>query len=99
MISGRAVVIRYRAAEKEGMARYLYYFRAFSLPAVFVLTYPGTTITDAAAMIMFIAGVVADRALFFYDFNPVNIKDTISEHFITTYEKERDKQRQGADIP
>ena len=99
MMAAVSVVIRYRAAEKEGMARYLYYFRAFSLPAVFVLTYPGTTVTDAAAMIMFIAGVVADRALFFCDFNPVNIKDTISEHFITTYEKERDKQRQGADIP
>jgi Fe-S-cluster-containing dehydrogenase component/DMSO reductase anchor subunit len=99
MMAAVSVVIRHRAAEKEGMARYLYYFRAFTLPAVFVLTYPGTTVTDAAAMIMFIAGVVADRALFFYDFSPVKIKDTISEHFITTYEKERDKQRQGADIP
>jgi Fe-S-cluster-containing dehydrogenase component/DMSO reductase anchor subunit len=99
MMAAVSVVIRYRAAEKEGMARYLYYFRAFSLPAVFVLTYPGTTVTDAAAMILFIAGVVADRALFFYDFDPVNIKDTISDHFITTYEKERDKQRKGADIP
>jgi len=99
MMAAVSVVIRYRSAKKEGMARYLYYFRAFTIPAVLVLTYPGSTVTNAAAMIIFISGVVADRALFFYDFKPVNIKDTISEHFVTTYEKERDKQRQGANIP
>ena len=98
MVAAVSVVVRYRTAEKEGMVQSLYYFRAFTLPAVFLLTYPGTNVTDIAAMILFLAGVLADRALFFYDFNPVNIKDTINEHFIDTYEKERDKQRQGTDI-
>ena len=98
MMAAVSVVTRYRSAERAGMTRYIYYFRAFSIPAVLLLTYPGTGLTDTAAMILCLSGVVADRALFFYDFNPVNMKDTLTEHFTDTYEKERDKQRQGANI-
>jgi hypothetical protein len=63
-----------------------------------MLLYPGSKITTVIALIVLIAGIAADRALFFDDFNPVNIKDTISDHFNTEYEKERDKQRQNAGI-
>jgi len=99
MMAAVSIVTRYRSAARGGMSYYIYYFRVFTIPAVLLLTYPGTAATDTAAMILFLAGVVADRALFFYDFHPVNIRDTINDHFINTYEKERDKQRKDAGIP
>jgi Fe-S-cluster-containing dehydrogenase component/DMSO reductase anchor subunit len=98
MLAAVSVIMRYRSLEKSHLIRALYYIRALSIPGVFMLLYPGSKITTVIALIVLIAGIAADRALFFDDFNPVNIKDTISDHFNTEYEKERDKQRQNAGI-
>jgi Fe-S-cluster-containing dehydrogenase component len=99
MLAALSVVMRYASAGTSPLVRNLYYFRGMTLPLVFLLLYPGSAVTDAAALIFFLAGIVADRVLFYYDFNPVNIKQTISEHFNTEYEKERDKQRKDSDLP
>lgn len=99
MLAAISVVIRYGSTDRGPVIRNLYYFRAMALPLVFLLLYPGTPFTETTAMIIFFAGIVADRILFYYDFNPVNIRDTIREHFRTEYEKERDKQRKDSDIP
>lgn len=98
MIAAVSVVIRYRTTGRGDIARSLYYFRALSLPLVFMLLYPENRLSDATAMIIFIAGIIADRALFFDDFNPVNIRESIADHFNNEYEKERDQQRQNAGI-
>ena len=98
MLAAVSVIMRYRSLEKGQLIRSLYYLRALSIPAVFILLYPGSTITTAIALIVLMAGVAADRALFIDDFSPVNIKETISDHFNTEYEKERDKQRQNTGI-
>ncbi len=63
-----------------------------------MLLYPDRDLTTAVAAVLFLAGIAADRALFLDDFNPVNIKESISDHFITEYEEERDKQRQDTGI-
>jgi len=68
------------------------------LPVVFMLIYPDSLATDIAALVVFIAGMIADRLLFYCDFRPPNIKDTLAEHLVKEYEKERDKQRQDAGI-
>jgi hypothetical protein len=70
-----------------------------SLPLVFLLLYPGSKTTDIMAAIFFVAGVAADRALFYDDFNPLNIRKSISEDFYNKYEEERDKQCQDTGIP
>ncbi len=93
MLAAVSVVTRNGAAEREEPGRTIYYFRAMSLPLVFLLIYPENTITDLLAAVLFFAGLLADRLLFYIDFNPPNIKETIKEHFNTEYEKERDKQR------
>jgi len=98
MLAVISVVMRYRSAEADILSRTLYYTRAMALPVVFMLIYPGSKSTDIAALVIFIAGMVADRLLFYCDFRPLNIKDTITEHFDKEYEKERDKQRQDAGI-
>ncbi len=98
MLAALSVVMRYGSAGRSPLVRNLYYFRAMTLPLVFLLIYPDTPLTDTAALVLFVAGVVADRVLFYYDFNPVNIKETISEHFNTEYEKERDKQRKDSGL-
>ncbi len=98
MLAAFSVVMRYGSAGKSPLVRNIYYLRAMTLPLVFLLIYPGTPFTDTAALVLFLAGVVADRVLFYYDFNPVNIKETISEHFNTEYEKERDKQRKDTGL-
>jgi DMSO reductase anchor subunit len=98
MLAAISVVMRYGSAEKAPLVRNLYYFRAMALPLVFLLLYPGSPATDTIAMVLFLAGIAADRVLFYYDFNPVSIKDTISEHFNSAYEKERDKQRQDTGL-
>jgi len=98
MLAAVSVVIRYRTAEKGRAVSNLYYFRAMALPVVFMLIYPGSPVTDIAALVLFLAGIVADRVLFFNDFIPINIKNTISEHFINKYEKERDKQHQDSGL-
>jgi Fe-S-cluster-containing dehydrogenase component/DMSO reductase anchor subunit len=98
MLAAVSVILRYRSLEKGHLIRSLYYIRALSIPAVFMLLYPGSKITTAIAAIILMAGIAADRVLFFDDFSPVNIKETISEHFNTEYEEERDKQRQNTGI-
>jgi Fe-S-cluster-containing dehydrogenase component/DMSO reductase anchor subunit len=98
MLAAISVVMRYKSAEADSLTRILYYTRAMALPVVFMLIYPDSKATDIAALVIFIAGMVADRLLFYCDFRPPNIKDTITEHFDQEYEKERDKQRQDAGI-
>jgi len=98
MLAAVSVIMRYRSLEKGQLIRSLYYLRALSIPAVFMLLYPGSKITTAVAFIILMAGIAADRALFIDDFSPVNIKETISDHFNTEYEKERDKQRQNTGL-
>ncbi len=98
MLAAISVVMRYRSAEADSLTRTLYYTRAMALPLVFMLIYPDSQVTDIAALVVFIAGLVADRLLFYCDFRPPNIKDTITEHFDKQYEEERDKQRQDAGI-
>ncbi len=98
MLAAVSVIMRYRSLEKGQLIRSLYYLRALSIPAAFMLLYPGNKITTAVALAVLIAGIAADRALFIDDFSPVNIKETISDHFNSEYEKERDKQRQNTGI-
>ncbi len=98
MLAAISVVLRYGSAERGEPQRTLYYFRAMALPLVFLLIYPGNPLTDVIATILFFAGLVADRLLFYLDFNPPNIKETIKEHFNAEYEKERDKQREDAGL-
>lgn len=98
MLAAVSVVMRYKSSEADTLTRTLYYTRAMSLPVVFMLIYPESPLTDIAAQVVFIAGMIADRFLFYCDFRPTNIKDTITEHFEKQYEEERDKQRQDAGI-
>lgn len=98
MLAAVSIIMRYRSTEKSQLIRSLYYLRALSIPAVFMMLYPGSKVTTAIAAILLLAGIAADRALFLDDFNPVNIKETISDHFNTEYEEERNKQRQNTGI-
>jgi Fe-S-cluster-containing dehydrogenase component/DMSO reductase anchor subunit len=98
MLAAVSVIMRSRSLGKGQLIRSLYYLRALTIPVVFMLLYPDSKLTTTVAAILFLAGIVADRALFFDDLNPVNIKETISDHFNTRYEEERDKQRQNTGI-
>jgi len=98
MITAVSVVLRYGSAERGEPQRTLYYLRAMSLPLVFLLIYPGNPVTDLFATLLFFAVLVADRLLFYLDFNPPDIKETIRKHFNTEYEKERDKQRKDTGL-
>jgi len=98
MLAAVSVVMRFGTEGRTSLSSNLYYFRAMALPLVFLLIYPGTVLTDTAATVVVLAGVVADRVLFYFDFRPPNIKETISEHFNTEYEKERDKQRKDTGL-
>ena len=98
MLAAVSVILRYRSLEKSQLIRSLYYIRALSIPGVFLLLYADSKLTTAIALILLMAGIAADRILFFDDFSPVNINETISAHFNTNYEEERDKQRQNAGI-
>jgi Fe-S-cluster-containing dehydrogenase component/DMSO reductase anchor subunit len=98
MLAAVSVIMRSRSLEKGQLIRSLYYLRALSVPVVFLLLYPDSKLTTTIAAVLFLAGITADRALFIDDFHPVNIKETISDHFINEYEEERDKQRQNAGI-
>lgn len=86
MLAALSVVLRYGSAERGGLTRALYYFRAMAIPLVFMLIYPGNPVTDMAAMVLFFAGLVADRLLFYIDFSPPNIRDTIKAHFKKEYD-------------
>ena len=98
MLAAISVVMRYKSSEADTLTRTLYYFRAMTLPVVFMMIYPGNPVTDIIALVLFITGLMADRLLFYCDFRPPGIKDTITEHFQKEYEKERDKQCQDAGI-
>ncbi|MCU0458197.1 MAG: 4Fe-4S binding protein [Bacteroidales bacterium] len=90
MLAAVSVVLRYESAERMGLARAVYYFRAMALPLVFILIYPGNPVTDISAMVLFVAGLVADRLLFYIDFNPPHIRKTIREHFEKEYDSVKD---------
>ena len=98
MLAAVSVVMRHRSVEADSLTRAIYYTRAMALPVVFMLIYPGSPATDVAALVILITGLVADRLLFYRDFRPPNIQDTLTEHFHSEYEKERDKQCQDAGI-
>jgi len=98
MVAAVSVVLRYRSAETEPLVRTLFYVRAIALPIVFMMIYPGNPVTDIIALVMFIAGLLADRLLFYCDFRPPNIKDTITDHFKNEYEEERNKQCKDAGL-
>lgn len=98
MLAAISIVMRYRSAERGSPERVLYYIRAMALPLVLLFIYPESPASDTIALVIFLAGLVADRVLFYFDFNPPNIKDTIKEHFNAEYEKKRDKQCQDAGL-
>jgi len=98
MLAALSVVMRYKSTEAGSLARTLYYIRAMALPVVFMLIYPDSPLTDIAALVVFMAGLIADRLLFYCDIRPPNIKDRLTEHLEKEYEKKRDKQRQNAGI-
>ena len=50
MLAAVSVIMRYRSLEKGQLIRSLYYLRALSIPAVFMLLYPGSKITTAIAV-------------------------------------------------
>lgn len=85
MVAAVSVVIRYGSSDSGGVKMLLYYFRAMALPLVFMLMYPGNPVTDILAMVFFIAGLVADRLLFYVDFKPPNIRNMIQEHLEKEY--------------
>lgn len=99
MLAAVSVVMRYRSTDRGELIKNIYYLRALSLPAAFMLLYPGSVLTGILAMIVFFAGIIADRVLFYDGFSPVNIRKTINEHFKKEYEKERDKQRKDTGLP
>ncbi len=98
LLAAVSVVMRYRSTEGDLADRVLYFTRAMALPLVFMLIYPANAVTDIAALTLFMAGLTADRLLFYIDFNPPDIKKSIKEHFYSEYEKERDKQRQDSGL-
>ncbi len=87
MFAAVSVVMRYKSTEGNLAERILYFTRALALPLVFMLIYPRNPLTDIAALAFFIAGLTADRLLFYLDFNPQDIKKSIKEHFNAEYEK------------
>lgn len=99
MLAAFSVVRRYGSAGRSPAERTLYYTRAMALPLVFLLIYPGTLLGGIAATLVCITGVIADRLLFYYDFNPPNTVNSIEENLNREYEKERNKQRQDTYIP
>lgn len=90
LLAAGSVVLRGTSSAKGSLVSNLYYLRAALLPVVLILMYLTRAWASAAASVLFIAGLVADRALYYDDFKPENIKDKISDHFYTEYGKERD---------
>jgi len=99
MLSAASIAYRYRNMSEDKLATSLFYFRAASLPLVLLLLYFENNYFFIIATVIFIAGVLTDRILFYYDFKPVNIKEEIAENLRDEHEKERNKQRQNANIP
>ena len=98
MLAAGSVVIRYNTLSRSLFIRNIYYYRALTLPLVLMLLYIISDWLAVAAQIIFISGLIADRALFYDAFKPENIRVKISDHFYNEYEKERDKQRQDTYI-
>jgi len=90
LLAAGSVVLRSSSAARGSLVSNLYYLRAALLPVVLILMYLSRDWAAAAASVLFIAGLVADRALYYDDFRPENIKDNISDHFYEEYGKERD---------
>jgi len=90
LLAAGSVVLRGGSSAKGSLVSNLYYLRAALLPAVLVLMYLTREWATTVASLLFIAGLVADRALYYDDFRPENIKDKISDHFYKEYGKERD---------
>jgi DMSO reductase anchor subunit len=90
MLAAGSVVMRIGSAAKSIAVSNLFYLRAVALPAVLILMYLGRDWATVAATALFVAGLIADRALYYDDFTPENIKDKISDHFYNNYEKTRD---------
>jgi DMSO reductase anchor subunit len=86
MLAAVSVVQRFSSSESTGVTKVIYYFRAMTLPLVFILIYPGNPVTDMASVVFFIAGLLADRLLFYIDFNPPKIQNSIREHFSKVFE-------------
>ncbi len=90
LLAAGSVVMRSVSSAKGSLVSNLYYLRAALLPVVLILMYLTREWATAAASVLFIAGLIADRALYYDDFSPENIKDKISYHFYNEYGKERD---------
>jgi len=90
LLAAGSVVLRSSSAARGSLVSNLYYLRAALLPVVLILMYLSRDWAAATASVLFIAGLVADRALYYDDFRPENIKDNISDHFYEEYGKERD---------
>ena len=90
LVSAVSVVMRTRTGVEEGALKWLVYFRALALPAAFLLPRNPDSSGGIAAIVLVAAGIAADRILFYHDFKPINIKDTINTDFNSAYEKERD---------
>ncbi len=90
LLAAGSVVLRISSSARGSLVSNLYYLRAALLPVVLILMYLSREWATAAATVLFIAGLVADRALYYDDFRPENIKDRISDHFYDEYGKERD---------
>lgn len=76
----------------------LFYIRQFLLLLPLVLISLRLEVHIFVGQAIVITGIVADRALFYLDFKPQNIKHHIQKVFISAYEKERSKQSEDTDI-
>lgn len=90
LLAAGSVVMRIGSSVKSITVSNLFYLRAAALPAVLILMYLNMDWATVAAAVLFVTGLVADRALYYDDFKPENIKDKISDHFYSNYEKARD---------
>lgn len=90
LLAAGSVVQRSASSTRGSLVSNLYHLRAALLPVVLILMYLAREWATAAATVLFIAGLLADRVLYYDDFSPENIKDKISDHFYNEYGKERD---------
>jgi len=76
----------------------LFYIRQFLLLLPLVLISLRLEVDIFVGQAIVLTGIVVDRALFYLDFKPQNIKHHIQKVFISAYEKERSKQFEDPDI-
>jgi len=98
LLAAGSTVLRSGSTLGSPLVRNLYYYRAMTLPLVLMLLYLTGEWATFAAGVLFFTGLVADRALYYDDFEPENINYKISQHFYSEYEKERDKQRENTGL-